>query len=234
MQAQTPQAVQPPPYGVVADAEGLRPSRVPWRLEGRYEPVGCVVGFWSRVAASAVDKLILLGPIAVLDLLFAGSILGLAESLAPARAVASVASARLVLFVVPAVLVALYSTLLIGGRGATVGMAWVGLRVIREDEQPLGYGLALARWALCQLPGMIPYLGVLWVLNPLCVSWDQKKQAIHDSICRTLVIASRPRNSFAHVFGLVLLVLPFVLVPLVLLWLSVRLATMGLPRPWRV
>jgi len=184
------------------------PQHLPWRLEGRYEPVDCVVGFWSRVSAAGIDSFIL-GVFTSVVLFLTGILTLGGFGGAPFARLAS--PLLLVLGVQGA-----YSVLLIGRDQATLGMLWAGLSVIREDERPVGYGLALGRWALYSLPYLfllVPHVGsfgflalaVPWgILNPLWVCWDPKKQAVHDLACKTLVVASRPRNEIAHWVGLVL------------------------------
>jgi uncharacterized RDD family membrane protein YckC len=67
--------------------------------------------------------------------------------------------------------------------GATVGKLAFGLRIVRQDGQPLD----LATIAVREIPGRIVStitlgIGYLWI------SWDPKKQGLHDKIAGTLVV----------------------------------------------
>jgi uncharacterized RDD family membrane protein YckC len=80
-----------------------------------------------------------------------------------------------------------YYTVLHGRpRGQTLGKRLLGIRVIGEDFQPIGYGRAFGRvlvgtilWIACYVPGI---LDALWPL------WDQKNQALHDKVANSIVV----------------------------------------------
>ena len=80
-----------------------------------------------------------------------------------------------------------YLVVMIGRFGATLGKMAVGIRVVRDDLQPVSYGIALVREVLIKgilfvVICFISWLGYLWV------TWDPKKQGWHDKIARTIVI----------------------------------------------
>jgi uncharacterized RDD family membrane protein YckC len=80
-----------------------------------------------------------------------------------------------------------YYTVLHGRpRGQTLGKRALGIRVIGEDFQPIGYGRAFGRflmswvmWLACYVPGI---LDGLWPL------WDDKNQALHDKVANSIVV----------------------------------------------
>jgi uncharacterized RDD family membrane protein YckC len=78
-----------------------------------------------------------------------------------------------------------YSTWFIGALGATPGLMALGLRVVRPDGAPIGYGRALARYFAAILSGMT--LGIGYLL----IAFDPEKRALHDMICDTRVIKTR-------------------------------------------
>lgn len=82
----------------------------------------------------------------------------------------------------------LYDPLFWAFAGATPGMMACGIRVVREDGQPLGLGTAFVRF-LMVIVGAIPlFLGWLWMF------WDPKRQGWHDKVAKTLVVrATRQR-----------------------------------------
>jgi uncharacterized RDD family membrane protein YckC len=65
--------------------------------------------------------------------------------------------------------------------GQTPGKAFLGLVVIRTDGRPLRLWPAIVRWLGYWLSGIL-FLGYLWVLV------DNRRQAWHDKLARTLVV----------------------------------------------
>ncbi len=75
-----------------------------------------------------------------------------------------------------------YFTFCQGAWGQTLGKMIFGLRVIRKDGQPLGFGRALARTFFYFLSGIPFLLGFLWIaLSP-------EKRGWHDGLAGTMVI----------------------------------------------
>ncbi len=77
-----------------------------------------------------------------------------------------------------------YWVVLVGnGRGQTVGMMALNIRVVdTATGGPIGYGRAFLR-ALMMWIGSIPlYLGWFWML------WDSEKQTWHDKVANTFVV----------------------------------------------
>ena len=81
-----------------------------------------------------------------------------------------------------------YSTLLHGAYGKTLGKMALGIRVVREDDLgAIGYRRAFGRALAVLVLGVIPFAGILDGLRPL---WDTRNQAIHDKIASTVVVRS--------------------------------------------
>lgn len=80
-----------------------------------------------------------------------------------------------------------YFVVMIGRFGATVGKMAVGIKVVREDLQPLSYGTVFVREVLIKNMLFIVIFFISW-LGYLWIAWDKKKQGWHDKIARTLVI----------------------------------------------
>ena len=88
--------------------------------------------------------------------------------------------------VLSALVMVIYATALIGGRGQTVGMRAVRVKaVVAGEGAPVSYARALGR-AVCEIafaPLVIP-----WVLDMLFPLWDPRRQTIHDKVARTVVV----------------------------------------------
>jgi uncharacterized RDD family membrane protein YckC len=88
-----------------------------------------------------------------------------------------------------------YFTLLNGGaRGQTLGkMVW-NIRV-RDAAKggPLGPAKAAVRYAVpAVLASFIPILGLLvWLTDGLWPLWDRRRQALHDKVAASVVVAAR-------------------------------------------
>lgn len=65
--------------------------------------------------------------------------------------------------------------------GQTPGKAFLGLVVVRVDGKPLRLGPAIVRWLGYWLSSFL-FLGYLWILV------DDRRQAFHDKLARTLVV----------------------------------------------
>ena len=82
----------------------------------------------------------------------------------------------------------LYSAWRISGpRQATLGLRWLGLKVTREDGQRLSFAHASARHWAKALSYMLCFLGCLMVL------FTKRRQALHDKVCKTLVLRHQDR-----------------------------------------
>ncbi|MEJ2212034.1 MAG: RDD family protein, partial [Anaerolineae bacterium] len=68
--------------------------------------------------------------------------------------------------------------------GQTPGKAFLGVAVVRADGGRLRAGAAIVRWLGYWLSGIL-FLGYLWILV------DNRRQAWHDKLARTLVVYRR-------------------------------------------
>jgi len=71
-------------------------------------------------------------------------------------------------------------------RGATPGKRAAGIRVQRENGDRLGYGRALARWAITIVFAILLYIPLL--LDYLWPLWDDRNQALHDKVAGSVVV----------------------------------------------
>jgi uncharacterized RDD family membrane protein YckC len=138
----------------------------------------------SRVAAFLLDGLIVF---AIVGLPIVVVVVALLASSSEAEGGGGLAVAViLVVYLVALALPFVYYTVLQGGaRGATWGKRALGIRVVREDGQVLGYGRAFGRYGIQLLLGILvlPLLAdYLWPL------WDAKNQSLHDKAVGSVVV----------------------------------------------
>jgi len=88
------------------------------------------------------------------------------------------------LFVTGLVMLA-YETIAVAAYGRTLGMAWLGLRPVRLDGTPLGWGRAFSRALIFWLAGFLGWIGLL---DPLWCLWDERRQCLHDKVAGSVVI----------------------------------------------
>ena len=101
----------------------------------------------------------------------------------------------MVLFVVGLPVVIIYAPLLLarpgGHNGQTVGKQAMGIRVVRENGQPMTIPSAIVRETLGrQLISLLSY-GLYLFPDYLWPLRDSRNQALHDKIARTFVVAAR-------------------------------------------
>lgn len=146
-----------------------------------------LAGWWSRVGATVVDGLILTIPVVLLVILvvavFAGS------------DVAGIVVAIVAFFGYLAIAL-LYAPFLMKREGQHNGQTWgrqvLGIRVVRDNGQPVDFGFGLLRefvvknllfgvvgGFLASIPTLVDYL---WPL------WDDENRALHDMIVSSHVV----------------------------------------------
>ncbi len=75
--------------------------------------------------------------------------------------------------------------------GGTLGKKILGLRIVRTDGSRAGFvRLFFGRGAVAILPGMIPFLGSLWVLVDSLLIFRDSRQCLHDQIADTIVVTA--------------------------------------------
>jgi uncharacterized RDD family membrane protein YckC len=120
------------------------------------------VGFWIRVAA------------ALLDLVLLGIALGMTEGLF-----------RVFNFHPGGAFpfwVAAYSVIMWATKGTTIGGIICGLKVVRLDDRPVDWGVAIVRGLSAFLSLAVAGIGFIWV------AFDDEKQSWHDKIAGTTIV----------------------------------------------
>ena len=88
--------------------------------------------------------------------------------------------------VIFAILWVLYSTLLLGRYGQSVGKMLVKIKVVKEDSSRISYRDAFVRTVLAvidAIPYVIPYL-----LGAILIWTSDKKQRLGDRVAHTVVV----------------------------------------------
>ena len=137
-------------------------------------------GFWIRVLAWVVDSIILSVVGAALTF-SAGIVVGALGSNLPSLQNFLVPIVAATSFLLPA----LY--LLVGGArsGRTFGKMLCGIRIVRENGTPLGFGGAVVRLLGYMLSSLIFCIGYLMV------AFTDRKRGLHDMVAGTVVIHDR-------------------------------------------
>lgn len=157
-------------HDLVAGTRVIKIER-PW-LRGKAS------GFWMRYAALAIDWQVLGLPVALVGVLAALAIPAMGARRASTPAVAAVVL-TLFLFVVLAVVA--YSIWMHGKWGQTLGKMALGMKVIKMDGSPLGYGGAFLRWFGSVLSALVFMIGYIMA------GVRSDKRALHDLIAGSRV-----------------------------------------------
>lgn len=89
----------------------------------------------------------------------------------------------ILLSVIPFILIVSYEVYFWVHRdGATPGKKLLAIKIVRENNLPITYPLALGRYFARFLSYFLFGLGFLWII------WDKNKQTWHDKIVKTLVV----------------------------------------------
>jgi uncharacterized RDD family membrane protein YckC len=148
-----------------------------------------LAGWGSRVGATLLDAVVLL--VLALVLIAPGAVLTVATD-GGALGILLLVVGVLVFFVVSLLYASLFMQRDGERNGQTLGKQWVGIRVVRVDGQPFGWGGALLReLAIKQLLfGVVGgfFLSIPTLLDWLWPLWDDENRALHDMVASTRVV----------------------------------------------
>ena len=153
-----------------------------WAFGGTFQ--GNRAGFWIRAGAKVIDSFILWIFNSVISLVVMLAFFGKAGQLMKPEEPGFLSLFLALygtLFAIQFASAALYSTLMVGRYGATVGKMACGLRITTPFGKP-GYGRAFGRYAAEIVSGMMFGIGYLMV------AFDPERRALHDRMCNTWVI----------------------------------------------
>ena len=146
-------------------------------------------GFWIRLSASMWDGIILGIPtIAIVALLV------WVTKIQPLGS----------LVVLALLIITIYMD---GIKGGTPGKLILGLKIENKNGDYIGLGGALLRFVGRILSELILFIGYLMI------SWDKRKQGLHDKIAGTYVIKTKERKGL-FILGLILFLIPLILLPI--------------------
>lgn len=196
LQAFGPVPSRPAPPSTPSTATPYQPPAAVVRDEGDVDPGEDVTyaGFWVRFGAVIIDTIIV-----YVIALVVGAVMGLL--LAAVGGPGWAGTGGMILGVVGAFL---YFTLMESSeRGATLGKRAFKLRVVTAvGNERIGFGRAVGRYFARFISMIVLYIGYL--MQP----FTQRKQALHDMICGTAIIALAPASrvllGVAIFFGLLI------------------------------
>ena len=131
-------------------------------------------GFWIRFGAKFIDGLIV-GIVTIPCNLFMQ--FGIAEMENSLAVIPVIILLYLIMIIVPGV----YSIMMHGKGGATVGKKAVGIKVVMSDGSPISYGRATGKY-FSEMLSSIANIGYI------IAAFDSEKRALHDHICNTRVV----------------------------------------------
>ncbi len=180
----------PPPPPPPLPAAG---SREPYFTPASGEPQQ-LSGYGARVGAFFLDLLVVLG------LQFA---LGLVIGIVVAASGGKVSDDRdlfQALSIVLGLVVTLcYLTILESRKGAhngqTLGKQATGIRIVRDDGEPMTFSRALLREGVGKYLLALITLYIYLIVDYLWPLWDRENQALHDKIASTHVVLRRPSTA---------------------------------------
>lgn len=135
-------------------------------------------GFWIRVTAWCIDKIL----VALLQAIL-GTLLLLAGFTSTPGVKENIGALVQLVWLFTVVVNIVYYVMFTGHCGQTPGKMAVRVKVIRRDGQQLSYGRAFFR----EVPGKFVSAVILGI-GYLMVAFDEQKQGLHDRMANTYVI----------------------------------------------
>jgi uncharacterized RDD family membrane protein YckC len=175
----------PPSYGGPVPPGGWQ-QPIPQPQPGWYGRQQ-LASWGSRVAATLIDWLILLVPVVLLTVIVV--------AIAAGSDTGAIVTGGL--GVLAYLIVALmYAPLLMARKGEHNGQTWgkqaLGITVVRDNGDPVGFGFAALREIVVKgllvgiASSIIPFIP--WFLDNFWPLWDDQNRALHDMVCSTHVV----------------------------------------------
>ena len=139
-------------------------------------------GFWIRVVARLIDGITLGIAQAFIALLFFGTF---GAQFLPSMMRTRPIGLRLSFQLLSYAIAIGYEAVFLRYQGATLGKMALGLKVVRSDGGPLGWGISVGRYFMYIVSGIILLIGYIMA------GFDDEKRALHDRVCGTRVIYKR-------------------------------------------
>lgn len=150
-------------------------------------------GFWIRTGAYLIDLIILGVAQGAVQMAFVPRMLRPLTEVQPNStpeeafsAIGSMLGLVAVSTLISVVISSLYEGLFVAHFAATPGKMALGLKVVRPDGRPVGVGRAFGRYFAKMLSAIMLWIGFIMV------AFDSDKRGLHDMICDTRVVRTRP------------------------------------------
>jgi uncharacterized RDD family membrane protein YckC len=86
---------------------------------------------------------------------------------------------------------------LLATSGQSLGKRIVGIKVVRVDGSPAGFGAAVAMRAwLPGVIGAIPYIGGFFSLVDVCMIFGEERRCLHDQMAGTKVVVANTQQPY--------------------------------------
>lgn len=139
-------------------------------------------GFWIRVVARVIDGVMLGVAQACIALAFFGTF---GAQFVPSVTRSATIGTRLGFQFISYSVVIVYEAVFLHFQGATPGKMALGLKVVRSNGAPLGWGVSIGRYFMYLVSGLI--LGIGYFM----AGFDDEKRTLHDRVCDTRVTYKR-------------------------------------------
>jgi len=190
-----PQSPSAPGYGGPVPPGGWQQPMPQGGGAGGFAP-GPLAGWGARLAAYAIDTLVLLVPFLIVFFALIGGAVGITGTDDEDVAVGGLIVAGILSVLVFAVIALLYAPMLMRREGPRNGQTWgrqaLGIRAVRDNGEPFTFGSAALRdvvlknLAVGVASSIIPILP--WFLNFFWPLWDDENRALHDMAASTHVV----------------------------------------------
>lgn len=172
------------PYAAAEPRSPYAPPQAPVQRAADVYLDGHVVyaGFWKRVAAYFIDAVIV-GILGSMIGVAIGGVMGAAMGLGGASGAGTLVAIQLVAQLVSLLLTACYYGWFYASmQQATPGKMAIGIKVVRSDGQGCGFWRGFGRYFAMILSGLALCIGFLMA------AFTERRQALHDMICDTVVV----------------------------------------------
>lgn len=139
-------------------------------------------GFWIRVVARLIDGVILGVVQACIALALFGTF---GAEFMPSVTRSAPIGLRLGFQFLSYAVAIVYEAVFLRYQGATLGKMALGLKVVRSNGAPLGWGVSIGRYFMYIVSAII--LGIGYIM----AGFDDEKRTLHDRACDTRVIYKR-------------------------------------------
>lgn len=156
-------------------------------------------GFWIRYAAASIDSIIL----SIVNIVVAVAVLVFTGGVSDGN---NTVAFNLVYYPIALTFNYAYFVILTRRMGSTLGKRALDLKVVASDYGEAGWKKIIIREVPGKLISALPLLiGYIWT------GFDKKKQAFHDKIAGTFVIAEKPLTTIKKVVIILIIIFPLLM-----------------------